>query len=126
MPTKAPTHQPGSPGIKRHSLPRPSSHARGYTYRWHRLSRWYRAQHPFCVDPFGVHGRLLELGEHVDHIVPLAAGGTDDESNLQTLCAACHSRKTVVCDGGFGNKKRTLDDAVSAMHVAPAQPREGS
>ena len=31
---------------------------------------------------------------HVDHVVPLEDGGTDDDSNLQTLCAACHGAKT--------------------------------
>lgn len=29
-----------------------------------------------------------------DHIVPLAEGGADDESNLQSLCHACHRTKT--------------------------------
>lgn len=32
---------------------------------------------------------------NVDHIVPLAEGGTDEDSNLQTLCRPCHSVKTV-------------------------------
>jgi 5-methylcytosine-specific restriction protein A len=31
---------------------------------------------------------------HVDHIRPLEEGGRDDLANLQTLCAACHGRKT--------------------------------
>jgi len=31
---------------------------------------------------------------HVDHIVPLEEGGTDDDSNLQTLCQADHGKKT--------------------------------
>ena len=31
---------------------------------------------------------------HVDHVVPLADGGADTDSNLQTLCSACHGRKT--------------------------------
>jgi 5-methylcytosine-specific restriction enzyme A len=31
---------------------------------------------------------------HVDHIVPLEDGGTDHDSNLQTLCEADHGRKT--------------------------------
>ena len=30
----------------------------------------------------------------VDHIINVAQGGTDDESNLQTLCASCHKKKT--------------------------------
>ena len=31
----------------------------------------------------------------VDHRIPLAEGGTDDQVNLQTLCIGCHSRKTM-------------------------------
>jgi 5-methylcytosine-specific restriction protein A len=29
-----------------------------------------------------------------DHVIPLAEGGADDESNLVGLCAACHRVKT--------------------------------
>jgi HNH endonuclease len=32
---------------------------------------------------------------HVDHIVPLARGGSRDRSNLQALCRPCHEAKTV-------------------------------
>jgi 5-methylcytosine-specific restriction endonuclease McrA len=31
---------------------------------------------------------------HVDHIIPLEDGGTDDLANLATRCSACHGRKT--------------------------------
>lgn len=31
---------------------------------------------------------------HVDHIKPVADGGSDELSNLRVLCAACHSRRT--------------------------------
>jgi 5-methylcytosine-specific restriction protein A len=45
-------------------------------------------------------------GTHYDHIEPFV--GLDDPRrldplNLQLLCASCHSRKTDVEDGGFGN-----------------------
>lgn len=32
---------------------------------------------------------------HVDHVKAVVDGGTDDEANLRTLCASCHSRRTV-------------------------------
>lgn len=32
---------------------------------------------------------LLEI----DHVVPVAHGGTEDESNLQVLCEKCNNRK---------------------------------
>ena len=31
---------------------------------------------------------------HIDHIIPLACGGTNDENNLQLLCVGCHYEKT--------------------------------
>ena len=74
----------------------------GYTRRREKARRAYLAEHPLCEDTFGVHGNRVVAGTHVAHILPLARGGTDDEENLQTLCASCHSRKTVKYDGGFG------------------------
>ena len=35
----------------------------------------------------------------VDHIVPVAEGGTDDPSNLQAINKVCHKRKTKLDEG---------------------------
>lgn len=44
---------------------------------------------------------------HVDHITPRSRGGADlDPWNLQALCHSCHSRKTAIYDGAFGNEKK--------------------
>lgn len=43
---------------------------------------------------------------HVDHITPLARGGTNARRNLQALCGPCHSTKTARQDGGFGRVRQ--------------------
>lgn len=81
----------------------PPTHHRLYGLkRWQWLSRWFRRQHPLC-DHCTAAG-LVVAAEVVDHIRPHRG----DESlfwdlvNLQSLCASCHSSKTVREDGGFG------------------------
>jgi 5-methylcytosine-specific restriction protein A len=34
------------------------------------------------------------LGHPVDHIIALADGGTDEDSNKETLCVPCHDAKS--------------------------------
>lgn len=43
----------------------------------------------------------------VDHIIPLAQSGTNDFSNLQTLCAKCNRQKSAKIDPRF---KRLYSD----------------
>ena len=37
----------------------------------------------------------------IDHIVPLAQGGSNDISNFQTLCAKCNREKSAKIDARF-------------------------
>jgi 5-methylcytosine-specific restriction protein A len=77
---------------------RPNFRERGYTSEWDKLRKAYIAKYPNCV----VCGKK---GSHVDHIISRPQG-TDDESNLQTLCWKHHSMKTAKYDGGFGNPRK--------------------
>jgi len=43
----------------------------------------------YCLSSQHISGASL----HIEHIVPLAHGGTSDESNLWLACAACNSYK---------------------------------
>ncbi|MFN6513765.1 MAG: HNH endonuclease [Nostoc sp. CreGUA01] len=43
----------------------------------------------------------LETNLTIDHIIPLARGGQNDISNLQTLCLACNQQKTDSIDPRF-------------------------
>ena len=110
MPYRAKTHKTPRLNAPCHQPPRPSATQRGYGTAWQRLRKAFLRQRPWCADPFGHHaqdGRRAVLAEHVDHVIPLAAGGTSGEENLQGLCATCHRRKTVLHDGGFGRARKT-------------------
>ena len=49
-----------------------------------------------CVDPSDPQrrGYLLDASYEIDHIIPLIAGGTNDESNLQALLRTHHQAKS--------------------------------
>lgn len=82
---------------------RGTAQQRGYTYAWHQLSERFRQQHPLCGERAdgtrdAVNSRCVQRGldtpaECVDHTVPKAHGGTDDEANLMAACFACNTWK---------------------------------
>ncbi len=98
MPYKAPTHKPARPA-KRDTRRPPQE--RGYDAHWrYRLQPAYLRAHPMCSA-----SGCTQPATCVDHVRPLADGGTNDDENLQSLCHSCHSRKTVRSDGGFGRPR---------------------
>jgi len=71
------------------AIPRRGSEVYGTT-RWKKMRTRVLKEQAWCAS-CGVN-----LSLHVDHIQPLGTPGVDpfDRSNLQGLCARCHSRKT--------------------------------
>lgn len=100
MPNSCRTHRQsrwGTLPIRRDN--RLSASKRGYGRVWQRLRLMVLHRDPFCRDYFGI--GCHDPSTQVDHIIPRSRGGDDTMENLQGLCAACHSRKTVAEDGGF-------------------------
>lgn len=72
-----------------------STTERGYGHAWRKLrARILKRDDYLCVSCRTV-GKLVEATD-VDHIIAKAHGGTDDDSNLQSLCAPCHREKTAM------------------------------
>ena len=74
-----------------------------YTYQWRKASKTFLKDNPLCVH-CEREGRLTPSME-VDHIIP-HNGNMNlfwDKRNWQALCKKCHSTKTALEDGGFGN-----------------------
>ena len=84
---------------------RPSPSRRGYGAAWRVIRLEHLRRNPLCQMECAARGLTVAATE-VDHKVPLARGGTHAPSNLQSACTPCHSRKTVLQDGGLGHRRR--------------------
>ncbi|WP_426817916.1 HNH endonuclease [Winslowiella sp. 2C04] len=68
-------------------------HQRGYGSKWDILrARILQRDKHLCQNHMK-QGKPVPAST-VDHIIPKAHGGTDDDNNLQSLCWACHKAKT--------------------------------
>jgi len=72
---------------------RRSRHERGYGAAWDKLRRRVLIRDKHLCQPCLRLQRVTPARE-VDHITPKAQGGTDDESNLQSICPTCHAEKS--------------------------------
>ena len=64
-----------------------------YGRKWYKLRQSILKRDSYLCQECLRNGKY-QVAEDVDHIVPLTQGGTDDESNLQSLCHECHKIKT--------------------------------
>jgi len=77
---------------------RGSAASRGYGHGWStKIRPRILRRDPICRDPFKA--GCMAPSEHVDHVIPKEAGGTDHDVNLWGLCKSDHSRKTLVEQG---------------------------
>ena len=70
---------------------------------WPAIRRRFLAAHPLC-EVCRREGRYTEAKE-VHHIIPLAGGGTHEDTNLMALCKPCHSRITATEGGRWGQPR---------------------
>jgi 5-methylcytosine-specific restriction protein A len=96
---------------------RPSAAKRGYGRAHTQKRRELLRRSPYCVDPYGRHPTMRKPAVIRDHIIPLAAGGTDDESNEQGLCQSCHNYK-MYRDGSKGRGSKMFSSGGRRLRVA--------
>lgn len=61
-----------------------------YGSQWRKIRSRYVHKHPLCEECLK-HGKCVPV-EEVHHIIPISEGGTNDESNLMSLCRSCHEK----------------------------------
>jgi len=66
-----------------------------------------------CCNIFTISLNNKNIYRHqIDHIIPRCIGGSNDKSNLQSLCSNCHSIKTSVLDKDL---RKYNDDEVQLL-----------
>ena len=69
--------------------------------KWRIIRKRQLEAHPFCEECLKNGKRTKAIV--VDHIIPIKKGGDMyDYTNLQSLCASCHSKKSVLEGSRFG------------------------
>ncbi|ABO12013.2 DNase [Acinetobacter baumannii] len=86
---------------------------------WRRLKAKIHLRDEWTCQCCGIVTKDLEL----DHIMNVARGGTDDESNLQSLCVPCHKKKTQQESRQGGEVKSSKPFAVGHRPPSHAQKK---
>ncbi|MFQ2171887.1 HNH endonuclease [Aeromonas rivipollensis] len=70
-----------------------SADDRGYDWAWRKRRKRILERDKYLCQVCLALG-IVTPATQVDHIVNKAAGGTDDDDNLQSICDPCHATKT--------------------------------
>lgn len=73
-------------------------HERGYGTAWDKLRKQIMQRDCGLCQPCAKANKIT-LAVAVDHIKDKAKGGTDEPSNLQSICEPCHTAKTMAAQG---------------------------
>jgi len=79
---------------------------RGYGYEWRLTRLRILNRDMYLCQVCDKQGKTTPATE-VDHIIPKAKGGTDNEDNLQSICYRCHKDKSLRDEGR--NPRPTYD-----------------
>ncbi|MHB1154526.1 MAG: HNH endonuclease [Eubacteriales bacterium] len=71
-----------------------------YGRSWKRIRDRYIKAHPLCEEC--QKDNRIVAAEEVHHILPLSKGGSNETTNLMSLCKSCHSRITVETGDRWG------------------------
>ncbi len=85
-----------------------------------------KAAHPFCAH-CAARG-IVKAAAQMDHILALALGGEDVDSNIQGLCIPCHAIKTAMEDASGGaatNHPEWLRPASCHLTIVTGPPCAG-
>jgi 5-methylcytosine-specific restriction endonuclease McrA len=94
---------------------RSSLTSRGSTWRWRLIrARILRRDGYVC-------GYCLRPATTVDHIVPRALGGGDEDTNLVAACTRCQNRKGGRPGGAFRSQASRPDTRALSARFPPAQ-----
>lgn len=97
--TSAPLPVDEATGQRKAWADKGSRHDRGYDAAWVKTTKRILKRDNYMCQECLRQGRMTPLKvrprDHaVDHIIPKAQGGGDEDGNLQSLCAPCHQVKT--------------------------------
>ena len=71
-----------------------SRHERGYDNNWYKLRAEILTRDSNLCQACLKDG-IYTPATQVDHIIPKSEGGTNDRSNLQSICKKCHDTKSI-------------------------------